>query len=148
MFGNSGSDTTENIFTNSFFKEIGLALQQDYFYLFKRVGDIEQFRLMQTHKEMVSHNLNVLGHLIRVHTNQRHRKGLFDEISFNFYSTRNDMMYNHWHVEEMFIVDMDNKVMVKALSWEISPLAKERLGRSPCFLSQKTAQKAPEKKMP
>jgi len=43
VFGHSGADTTECIFTNSFLKEISLALQRDHFHPFKRVGDIEQF---------------------------------------------------------------------------------------------------------
>jgi len=70
VLSHSGANTTECIFTSSFFEEICLALQRDHFHPFKRVCDIEQSRLMQAQKEVLSYKLNVLGHLVGIHADQ------------------------------------------------------------------------------
>jgi len=139
MFGYSGLNSTECVFTNSFSKEIGLALQRDHFHLFKEDGDVEQFRLMQAHKEMVSYKLNELGHLIGIHANQSHEQSLVDEISLDFHSASNDARNCHWgnRVKEMFVVDVDSKVTVEAFIMRDEFVGEGKSRKKAAFLEPK-----------
>ena len=71
------------VIADAFFKEVGLACEGDGLHKVERVGSFIVFLVPERKEQTIGHELNVLLHEIGIHTQQRARQGLGQELLLN-----------------------------------------------------------------
>ena len=138
-----------SVITHTFFKKVRFSIQADSFHKIEWIGRIPDLFLTHLFQESIGHVFNILCHLFRIHTDETTRKGVYDERFLNFYSLFHNLL-NRVFVRFKFkhIEQFDRKLLVESLISAYKFVTETETREKTRFLSQKMAQKLPEKNIP
>ncbi len=91
MIGAVDADTRFGVFSDTFFKEVGFALEADGFHPFERVPNFEVSIAAKAKKESVGAESDVVEHHGGIHANEFDRESVDDEFHFDCDGAADDL---------------------------------------------------------
>ena len=85
LIGAVDADTRFGVFPDTFFEEVGFALEADGFHPFERVPHFEVSVTVKAEKESVGAESNVVAHHGRVHADEFDGEGVDGEFHLNIF---------------------------------------------------------------
>ena len=91
LVGAVDADTRFGVFSNTFFEEVGFALEADGFHPFERVPNFEVSIAAKAKKESVGAESYVVAHHGGIHADEFDREGVSDEFHFDCDGAADDL---------------------------------------------------------
>lgn len=91
---NLGLNSSLLIISDTFFKEIGLALHGDHFHPFKWIARLVNLLITKSHEQAIRYKFNVGRHHVSIHPNQGHGNGFTNKHLFNLDSISDDFLHS------------------------------------------------------
>ena len=91
LVGAVDADTRFGVFSDTFFEEVGFALEADGFHPFERVPNFEVSIAAKAKKESVGAESDVVAHHGGIHADEFDREGVDDEFHFDCDGAADDL---------------------------------------------------------